>query len=309
MRSAQCAPGYPIGGGRHAHRRRAHVVHHQPRPGGFQIRGARKRAVPAPAGAPGGDDRGRPAGGSVAARRGWLREARACRSATRAIHLGAPERVRVFLQAGGPGRRLGERREPAGDQLQQPAARALPLRGARRDSRRAGRRAVLSLRGAAAFLRDGVVPSAGARPCCWRRFGRSISCACGRSATASRWCWRNARGWRARSTTRWRRASWGFPRNSTRWPCACRTRTTPARKYLDMARRMARHSLTEARRSVMDLRASMLEGQDLAAALESGARMWTAGPAWRSRWTVNGSAGPAAAGDGAASAAHRARRR
>ncbi len=52
---------------------------------------------------------------------------------------------------------------------------------------------------------------------------------------------------------------------------------TPARKYLDLARRMARHSLTEARRSVMDLRASALEGQDLAAALESGTRMWTAG--------------------------------
>jgi signal transduction histidine kinase/ligand-binding sensor domain-containing protein len=52
---------------------------------------------------------------------------------------------------------------------------------------------------------------------------------------------------------------------------------SPARQYLDMARRMARHSLTEARRSVMDLRASVLEGQDLAAALEQGMRMWTAG--------------------------------
>lgn len=51
----------------------------------------------------------------------------------------------------------------------------------------------------------------------------------------------------------------------------------PAHKHLDMARRMARHSLTEARRSVMDLRASVLEGQDLAAALEAGTRMWTAG--------------------------------
>ena len=40
---------------------------------------------------------------------------------------------------------------------------------------------------------------------------------------------------------------------------------------------MARHSLTEARRSVMDLRASALEGQDLAAALHSGMRVWTAG--------------------------------
>ena len=52
---------------------------------------------------------------------------------------------------------------------------------------------------------------------------------------------------------------------------------SPARKYLDMARRMARHSLTEARRSVMDLRSSVLEGQDLASALESGTKLWTAG--------------------------------
>ncbi len=58
----------------------------------------------------------------------------------------------------------------------------------------------------------------------------------------------------------------------------------PARKYLDMARRMARHSLTEARRSVMDLRAAVLEGQDLAAALESGTRMWTAGSGVESMW-------------------------
>jgi Signal transduction histidine kinase len=50
-----------------------------------------------------------------------------------------------------------------------------------------------------------------------------------------------------------------------------------ARQHLDLARKMARHSLTEARRSVMDLRASALEGQDLAAALQSGMRMWTAG--------------------------------
>jgi signal transduction histidine kinase/ligand-binding sensor domain-containing protein len=50
-----------------------------------------------------------------------------------------------------------------------------------------------------------------------------------------------------------------------------------ARRYLDLARKMARHSLTEARRSVMDLRASALEGQDLAAALQSGTAQWTAG--------------------------------
>jgi signal transduction histidine kinase len=52
---------------------------------------------------------------------------------------------------------------------------------------------------------------------------------------------------------------------------------SPARKHLEMARRMARHSLTEARRSVMDLRASALDGQNLASALESGTRLWTAG--------------------------------
>lgn len=50
-----------------------------------------------------------------------------------------------------------------------------------------------------------------------------------------------------------------------------------ARSYLDLARKMARHSLTEARRSVMDLRASVLEGQDLAAALQSGTAQWVAG--------------------------------
>jgi signal transduction histidine kinase/ligand-binding sensor domain-containing protein len=53
--------------------------------------------------------------------------------------------------------------------------------------------------------------------------------------------------------------------------------SSPARNYLDLARRMARHSLTEARRSVMDLRSSALEGQDLAAAIQSGTKMWAAG--------------------------------
>jgi ligand-binding sensor domain-containing protein/signal transduction histidine kinase len=50
-----------------------------------------------------------------------------------------------------------------------------------------------------------------------------------------------------------------------------------ARRYLDTARRMARHSITEARRSIYDLRASMLEGRNLAAALSAGAQIWTAG--------------------------------
>ena len=62
-----------------------------------------------------------------------------------------------------------------------------------------------------------------------------------------------------------------------------------ARTYLDMARRMARHSLTEARRSVMDLRASMLDGQDLGSALESGTKMWAAGSGVSVEVAVEGS--------------------
>ena len=61
-----------------------------------------------------------------------------------------------------------------------------------------------------------------------------------------------------------------------------------ARQYLDLARKMARHSLTEARRSVMDLRASVLEGQDLAAALNSGAQIWTAGSGVKVHVDVSG---------------------
>lgn len=48
-------------------------------------------------------------------------------------------------------------------------------------------------------------------------------------------------------------------------------------QHLDLARRMARHSLTEARRSVLDLRASELEELDLPEALAAAARRCTAG--------------------------------
>lgn len=50
-----------------------------------------------------------------------------------------------------------------------------------------------------------------------------------------------------------------------------------ARQYLDLARKMVRHSLTEARRSVMDLRAAVLQGQSLSEALRSAAPLWVAG--------------------------------
>ena len=49
-----------------------------------------------------------------------------------------------------------------------------------------------------------------------------------------------------------------------------------AQGYLDLARKMTRHSLSEARRSVAGLRASALTGQDLATALKAEAVRWTA---------------------------------
>src|SRR5262249_10304434 len=50
-----------------------------------------------------------------------------------------------------------------------------------------------------------------------------------------------------------------------------------ARQHLNLAQKMARHSLTEARRSVMDLRAAELQEQDLSAALVASARRLVAG--------------------------------
>ncbi|HEY4361006.1 MAG TPA: two-component regulator propeller domain-containing protein [Bryobacteraceae bacterium] len=52
-----------------------------------------------------------------------------------------------------------------------------------------------------------------------------------------------------------------------------------AKGSLDLARRMAQHSLTEAHRSVLDLRTAALDDQDLSTALRSGAAMWAAGSA------------------------------
>lgn len=50
-----------------------------------------------------------------------------------------------------------------------------------------------------------------------------------------------------------------------------------ARQHLELARKMARHSLTEARRSVTDLRTPELEQRDLAVSLAAFARRWVAG--------------------------------
>ena len=80
-------------------------------------------------------------------------------------------------------------------------------------------------------------------------------------------------------------------------PAGCHARAV----LPDMARRMARHSLTEARRSVMDLRASALDGQNLAAAIESGTRLWTAGSGVEVAVKVTGTGVEAAGRNGAAS--------
>jgi len=49
-----------------------------------------------------------------------------------------------------------------------------------------------------------------------------------------------------------------------------------AQQHLEIAQKMARHSLTEAMRAVMDLRAAVLENSDLVSALTSASREWTA---------------------------------
>jgi signal transduction histidine kinase/ligand-binding sensor domain-containing protein len=66
------------------------------------------------------------------------------------------------------------------------------------------------------------------------------------------------------------------------------SRLEVARTHLQIARKMVRHSLTEARRSVMDLRASALEGHDLPAALSEAAQQWTAGSPVRVHVDVDG---------------------
>jgi signal transduction histidine kinase/ligand-binding sensor domain-containing protein len=50
-----------------------------------------------------------------------------------------------------------------------------------------------------------------------------------------------------------------------------------AREAVGLTRRMARHSLTEARRSLMDLRAQTLDRRDVGDALSHDAQLWTAG--------------------------------
>lgn len=69
-------------------------------------------------------------------------------------------------------------------------------------------------------------------------------------------------------------------------------RVDVARRHLELARKMVRHSLTEARRSVMDLRASALEGHDLPSALSEAANQWTAGSTVQIKVDVEGESRP-----------------
>ena len=61
-----------------------------------------------------------------------------------------------------------------------------------------------------------------------------------------------------------------------------------ARQHLDLARKMARHSLTEARQSVMDLRTSTYDKPDLQEALEASAHRWVAGSSVNLQVDVSG---------------------
>jgi signal transduction histidine kinase/ligand-binding sensor domain-containing protein len=61
-----------------------------------------------------------------------------------------------------------------------------------------------------------------------------------------------------------------------------------ARESLSLARKMARHSLTEARRSLMDLRAAALDGRDVGSALQAAVPRWTAGSGVEAEVQVSG---------------------
>ena len=71
----------------------------------------------------------------------------------------------------------------------------------------------------------------------------------------------------------------------------CMDEGRPARSHLNLARRMARHSMTEARRSLMDLRAGALDNLDLASAIESGIREWKGASDIEVTYKTGGSAG------------------
>ena len=70
----------------------------------------------------------------------------------------------------------------------------------------------------------------------------------------------------------------------------CLADAEATRSSLDLARKMTRHSLTEARRSLMDLRAAALDGRDLDSALKTAVPQWTEGSGLEADIQVSGEA-------------------
>jgi len=205
------------------------------------------------------------------------------------IHLSAPERVQYFLQAAGPGSGLGAGRISAGDQLQQPAARKLPVYGEGRVGRSACWRGFLCFRASAAFLRNDVVPVSVCRTSDRGCVGSFTACDCIRCGAVLPSSWESGRDSPERFSDTLAQGFVGDFVSADAVAMCMLEDAEAAGRHLDLARKMARYSLTEARRSVMDLRASSLDGQDLAAALRSGTQLWTAGSGVEVQVDITGS--------------------
>ena len=185
----------------------------------------------------------------------------------------------VRIPARGAGRRLDPRRHPPGDRLQQPAAR--PSTGLPCERR---------WEATAARDRSRPSPSRDARRG-WRRHGFPRPC------WRASWRWAGALYWLRLRQVRARfgvvleeraRISRelhdtlaqdfvGISSQLNGVASVLRESPAVAEERLALARRMTQHSLTEARRSIMDLRMSALEGRDLPSAIEHVAKTITAG--------------------------------
>ena len=306
LRSAQCSPSYPDRRRRKPHRGRAAVVHHERAAWRCSIRNARQQPVLAPVVQLVEITARRRSGGSAANRRSSHPDAERVQIRYTGIHLSAPERVQYSYRLDGldhdwvrpAARRVINYNSLAHGHYRFMVRAELPGGPASEAS--------LRLRGAAAVLRDARGSGLLCVAVLLRRGMGGLPAAAAADPLAIR---AGAGGARAAGARDSRHAGAGLRRHlvaARRGGNVHAGGGHPARKYLDMARRMARHSLTEARRSVMDLRASALEGQDLAAALESGTRHVDRGLGRRGGCGGERPGGVAAAGDGAASAADRA---
>jgi hypothetical protein len=256
-----------------------------------------------PGGAPGSDDGQRPAGGSGRAARLAPGSERLQIRYT-GIHLSAPERVQYFLQAGRSGRGLGGGRRPAGDRLQQPAPRALSVQRASQlpggpAAKQSYSFEMLPQFWETAWFRLLCLAH------CWRGRGRCIRLRCARSARGSRWCWKSAPAG-ARDS---RHAGAGIRRHFLAAGRGGHVHAGRDGAGAQVPGHGAAHGAAQPDRGAAErdgLAGVGAGGQDLAAALESGTRLWTAGSGVDVAVEVSGP-GPKSAGrDGAAPAAHRA---